>query len=118
MAIEYTRRLTNLVVQDLTIDGQVLTDCVVRVSWEYEGTDDEGYVGIFEGTMSFREDRHISVDNYIDYNTLTEEQIWSWIDARTTDVYAQHQKDIVQKQINRQKTVTEVDAENFPWVNT
>lgn len=118
MAITYTRNITNLVVKDVVIDGQTLSNCITQVTWEYTGTDENNANGTFIGTMSWdrNPNRWISANNFTEYSSVTEDDVWSWIDSRTTDVYLQHQKDIVQNEINRNTDAsTEMDSENLPW---
>jgi hypothetical protein len=117
MAITYTRNITNLVVKDVEIDGTTLTDAITQVSWDYTGTNANNVSGTFHGTMTWDRDptRYMSANNFTSYSSVTEQNVWDWVDARTTPDYLEHQKDIVKSEINRQKAQTEVESGNFPW---
>lgn len=118
MAITYIRNITNLVVKDVVVDGQTLSNCITQVSWEYTGTDENDVSGTFHGTMTWDRDpeRWISANTFTEYSSVTEADVWAWVDARSTELYVQHQKDIVQSEINRNtQTPTEVESGNMPW---
>jgi len=117
MAITYTRTITNLVTKDIVKDGQTLENCIVRVSWKHTGTDENNVSGTFHGTMSWdrNPDRYISADNFTAYTNVSEQNVWDWIDARTTDDYLQHQKDVIQAEIDRQSPSVEHEEGDFPW---
>jgi hypothetical protein len=115
MAITYERRITDIQTKDMVIDGQTLSDCIVKVSWEHKGTDENGVEGIFYGTMSWdsNPDRFISTSNHKPFINVSEQDVWNWIDSRTTELYAEHQKQIIQNEINRNTPAT--SQETFPW---
>ena len=117
MAITYTRNITNLVTKDVVKDEQTLENCIVRVSWDYTGTDENNITGTFHGTMSWdrNPDRWISASNFTPYPNITEQNVWDWIDARTTDDYLHHQNDVVQAEIDRQLPSVEHEEGDFPW---
>lgn len=117
MAITYTRNITNLVVKDVEVDGTTLTDAIAQVSWEYTGTNANNISGTYYGTMSWDRNptRYISANNFTAYTDVTEQNVWDWVDARSTTEYVQHQKDVVKSEIQRQTPQTEVETGNFPW---
>lgn len=120
MAITYTRSITNIVTKDMVVNGVALSNCITSVSWDYTGTNEDGVSGTFSGTMSWdrnpdRPDKYVSVDGHTPLENVTEADVWSWIDARTPDNYLQHQKDVVQAEINRNMPSTQMEAGTLPW---
>ena len=117
MAITYTRNIISIVTKDIVVANTQLNSCITSVSWEYTGTNANNVSGTFYGTMSWdrNPDRYIDPNNFTSYGSVTEAQVLNWIDARSNDLYLEHQKEIVKKEIKRKSPQNDIASGDFPW---
>jgi len=110
MAITYTWKVTGLKITNTN----TLSDVVIGTQWLCKGVDEDGNEGAFSGATPFKAS-DVNPDNFINYSTLTEEQVLNWIKAVVVGSYWDHVNEQINKQINLKKNpVTEINHE-FPW---
>ena len=103
MAITYTWKVTGL---KKNTDGTV-----VQTYWQKIGTDENNKQGTFSGATPFAGDP--AAEGYIAFESLTEADVLSWIQAIVVGGYEEHVNAQIQKQIDQQINVVEEAA--MPW---
>lgn len=95
-------------------DSGSVQNIVVQTYWTVEGTDADGYKGIYQGATPFQLSEFDSV-NYVPFEQLTEEIVLGWIKNVVNNLY--HYPSLIdskiEQQINRQKGV--VREVPLPW---
>lgn len=111
MSLTYTWKLTAL---KKTTSGN-LSNVIVGTRWECTGADEDGDSGVFAGATPFNL-ADVDPNNFISYETLTESQVLSWIQAVVVGQYKDHIDSVIQRQIDQKKNpVEEVSSGNLPW---
>lgn len=106
MAINYTFKIMRLEVAPL-LENEV--DVVTRIHYNYTGIDEDGNEGIFYGVSSAPSP---TSGSFIEFNSLTEEDIISWLN---TDTFTIHMQERIQEQINLKKVPMFVEKQ-LPWI--
>jgi hypothetical protein len=113
MAITYTWKLTSF----KKVSKAGLTDVVFQTYWEKEGTDEFGNKAKFVGATPF-DLAKVDPDNFVPYESLTEEIVLNWIKAVVVNSYEEHVNEQIAKQIDAiAHPVTDHSdyANTFPW---
>lgn len=103
MAITYTWKVTGI---KKNTDGTV-----VQTYWQKTGTDENGNEGTFSGATPFTGDP--TAVGYIPFESLTEDDVISWIQEVVVGSYEEHVNGQIQKQIDQKINVVEEAA--LPW---
>jgi hypothetical protein len=82
---------------------------VVQVYWTKTGVDSEGREGTFNGATPLEGDP--SDEGFISFDSLTEDDVLSWIKNVVVDDYANHVNGTIQRQIDRQS----ITMATMPW---
>ena len=109
----YTWKMKEIKVMDETnSDGKVLKDAVVRTLWEKTGKDNDGNEGRFIGATPLTA-ANVSESDFKELNTLTEEQVLTWIKAlvEPDTTYVAHINEQILKDIEQQK----ITQKAMPW---
>lgn len=113
MAVTYTWEVLSLKTKNETLgDGVVLPNAVCQTYWKKIGTDEDGNEGTFSGATPFSAD-NLSEENFLQFDTLTEEIVLGWIQGIVVDGYEEHVNGQIQKQIDEQ--VTPITDTAMPW---
>ena len=113
MSITYTWKMKEIKVMDETnSDGKVLKDAVVQTTWTKTGKDADGNEGVFSGATPLTA-ANVSESDFKALNTLTEEQVLTWIKALVEPdaVYVAHINEQILKDIERSK----ITQKAMPW---
>jgi len=90
MSITYTWQVQQFKVKNETNqDGDVLQDAVCSVKWAKHGVDADGNRGIFGGVTGFTA-YEVGAGDFVDFNSLTEETVLGWVQAKIVGDYADH----------------------------
>jgi hypothetical protein len=93
-----------------------LNNVIIGTQWELKGTDADGNFAFFHGATPFRAEE-VDPNNFIDYNSLTEETVLGWIKPAVTGGYWDHVNEQILKEIDSKKNpVEDVYGENLPWI--
>jgi len=75
-----------------------LSNFVTKITWRYNATNENGMTADIEGMTTFNE---ISQDPYIDYYSLTEEEVILWLNSQENILDLQNKLDnIINEKIN------------------
>lgn len=113
MALEYTWKITSL----KKATNSSITNAIVRVEWDYKGTDEDGDFGVFHGVTDF-DVNGIDMETFLPFENLTEEIVLGWVKNVVDGLYGfyEHMNGEINKQINDKKlTFDYVNDSNFPW---
>ncbi len=113
MSMTYTWKMKEIKVMDETnSDGKVLKDAVVQTTWTKTGKDADGNEGVFSGATPLTA-ANVSESDFKALNTLTEEQVLTWIKALVEPdaVYVAHINEQILKDIERSK----ITQKAMPW---
>jgi hypothetical protein len=113
MSMTYTWKMKEIKVMDETnSDGKVLKDAVVQTTWTKTGKDADGNEGVFSGATPLTA-ANVSEGDFKALNTLTEEQVLTWIKALVEPdaAYVAHINEQILKDIERSK----VTQKAMPW---
>ena len=113
MSMTYTWKMKEIKVMDETnSDGKVLKDAVVQTLWEKTGKDDDGNEGRFMGATPLTA-ANVSESDFKELNTLTEEQVLTWIKALVEPdaTYVAHINEQILKDIENKK----ITQKAMPW---
>ena len=113
MSMTYTWKMKEIKVMDETnSDGKVLKDAVVRTVWTKTGKDADGNEGVFSGATPLTA-ANVSESDFKALNTLTEEQVLTWIKALVEPDagYVAHINEQISKDIENQK----ISQKAMPW---
>ena len=113
MAITYTWRMREIKIVDQTnSEGKVLKDAVVQTLWEKTGKDDDGNEGRFMGATPLTA-ANVSESDFKELNSLTEEQVLTWIKALVEPdaAYVAHINEQISKDIENKK----ITQKAMPW---
>lgn len=115
MAVTYTWDITYIKKLD-SANGFI--NPVVKVGWKKTGTDENGLVGVFEGSIDFKLDS-IDPATYVPFESLTKEMVLGWIQSRVVGGYELVVNEKIQQQIDKQKgTPVELLPGQLPWETT
>lgn len=110
MSMNYTWKITGL----KRLNSPNIKNIVVQTYWKKIGTDSDGNIGEFSGATPF-ESSSVNVDEFIEYEDLTEEMVLEWIKGIVVGSYEEHVNQQIQKQID-QKINPLIETNNeFPW---
>tara|TARA_B100000424_G_scaffold44112_1_gene30158 strand:- start:610 stop:960 length:351 start_codon:yes stop_codon:yes gene_type:complete len=100
------------VMDETNSDGKVLKDAVVQTTWTKTGKDADGNEGVFSGATPLTA-ANVSESDFKALNTLTEEQVLTWIKALVEPdaVYVAHINEQILKDIERSK----ITQKAMPW---
>ena len=113
MAITYTWKMKEIKIVDQTnSEGKVLKDAVVQTLWQKIGKDDDGNEGIFMGATPLTA-ANVSESDFKELNSLTEEQVLTWIKALVEPdaAYVTHINEQISKDIENKK----ITQKAMPW---
>ena len=113
MSMTYTWKMKEIKVMDETnSDGKVLKDAVVQTLWTKTGKDADGNEGVFSGATPLTA-ANVSESDFKELNTLTEEQVLTWIKALVEPDagYVAHINEQISKDIENQK----ISQKAMPW---
>ena len=113
MSMTYTWKMKEIKVMDETnSDGKVLKDAVVQTLWTKTGKDADGNEGVFSGATPLTA-ANVSESDFKALNTLTEEQVLTWIKALVEPDagYVAHINEQISKDIENQK----ITQKAMPW---
>ena len=113
MSMTYTWKMKEIKVMDETnSDGKVLKDAVVQTLWTKTGKDADGNEGVFSGATPLTA-ANVSESDFKELNTLTEEQVLTWIKAlvEPDTGYVAHINERISKDIENQK----ISQKAMPW---
>ena len=113
MALTYTWKMRELKIVDQTnSEGKVLKDAVVQTLWEKTGKDDDGNEGRFMGATPLTA-ANVSESDFKELNSLTEEQVLTWIKALVEPdaAYVAHINEQISKDIENKK----ITQKAMPW---
>ena len=118
MAITYNWKITALSKTNTTD----LSDVIIGTRWECIGTDEDGIQGTFTGATPFKASS-VDPENFIEYSSLTEEQVLGWIknyvSGSSNTNYWDHVSDRIKKSIDEKKNIVQnVDNFDLPWAPT
>lgn len=109
MAITYTWKVVGLRKKNV---GD-LSDVVIGVRWTKIGTDENGNFGKWNGVTHLLS-ADVDPNNFVDFSNLTEEIVLSWVKPTVVGQYEQHIREVIEKEIARQKN-PEVEVTELPW---
>ena len=113
MSMTYTWKMKGIKVMDETnSDGKVLKDAVVQTLWTKTGKDADGNEGVFSGATPLTA-ANVSESDFKALNTLTEEQVLTWIKAlvEPDTAYVAHINEQISKDIENSK----ITQKAMPW---
>ena len=113
MSMTYTWKMKEIKVMDETnSDGKVLKDAVVQTLWTKTGKDADGNEGVFTGATPLTA-ANVSESDFKALNSLTEEQVLTWIKAlvEPDDAYVAHINERISKDIEDKK----ITQKAMPW---
>ena len=113
MSMTYTWKMKEIKVMDETnSDGKVLKDAVVQTLWTKTGKDADGNEGVFSGATPLTA-ANVSEGDFKALNTLTEEQVLTWIKALVEPdaTYVAHINERISKDIEDKK----ITQKAMPW---
>lgn len=119
MAVTYTWAVKAL----SKTSGNGLEDVIIGTRWECVGTDDvDNISGAFIGATPFKLDS-VDPDNFVEYSSLTQEQVLGWIkhyvSGSSTTSYWDHVTERIQKDINNKRgVIRNIDEFDLPWSPT
>ena len=110
MNISYTWNILSIYTRDNP--EQNLKDVVFKVIWEKRGTDDAGHTYGHVNVTNLELDPS-EIPNFVSYNKLTEDLIWSWVKSRLTC------EDAINQQIydNLETMVNPIKTPPLPWLS-
>ena len=112
MSITYTWKLTSFKKVE---SSNMLSNIIFQTHWEKIGTDEHGNTGRFVGATPFDPNK-VDPDNFISYNSLSEEIVLEWIKPVVVGEYERHVNEQISKEIEAKKTViAEIHPTSFPW---
>jgi len=112
MSITYTWKLTSFKKVE---SSNMLSNIIFQTHWEKIGTDEHGNTGRFVGATPFDPDK-VDPDNFISYDSLSEEIVLEWIKPVVVGDYERHVNEQISKEIEAKKTViAEIHPTSFPW---
>ena len=111
MAFTYKYEVTGLKVRD---QGGI-TNFVVQSYWKLTGTDADGNTGTFSGATPFTLDPNDNSGPRIPFESLTEEDVITWISdvVNGNPGYKEHIDIQIQKQIDDK--ITPITEPSLPW---
>ena len=124
--LEYNIPHQRALIKDLLINQNIYNDCITnttlsetinipkyiyRVDWEKTGTDEYGNVGTASNSTNFTFGELVN-KNLIGYDSLSEEDIISWISADNGNTV----DELIIQEILQKRTDVEED-DQFPWNN-
>ena len=110
MSLSYTYAVVGL----KTTSVNTLTNVITSIQWTLTGTDSAGNTGSFSGVTPYS----LNANTFIPFESLTETDIVSWIQATVSgdSLYFQHINDQIESQINiNTVTMVDVDTNALPW---
>jgi len=111
MAITYVWEIVNMETKDETnSNGDVLQNSVVRVTWKRTGTDETGSSHSFLSNSWFTS-ADTSVDDFINFFSLTEETVVGWIENKLTAGEILKIDNIIERRIDKKNTI----VRQVPW---
>lgn len=111
MAITYVWEIVSLETKDETnINGDVLQNSVVRVTWKRNGTDTDGVSHSFLGNSWFTSE-NTSVGDFVNYFDLTEESVITWLTNKIGSHEVQKIDDIIARRIDKKNSIVRTP----PW---
>ena len=113
MSMTYTWKMKEIKVMDETnSEGKVLKDAVVQTLWTKTGKDADGNEGVFSGATPLTA-ANVSEGDFKALNTLTEEQVLTWIKALVEPdaTYVAHINERISKDIEDKK----ITQKAMPW---
>ena len=87
---------------------------VVEVHWRVNGRDESGNKGFFLGVTKTNE---VDPNNFTDFDSLTEEQVLSWVKNSSETYSEEYIEEQIRLQISLQSIQT-VAQSDFPWMRT
>lgn len=111
MSINYVWEIVNMETKDETNEsGDVLQNSVVRVTWKRVGTDTDGVTHSFLGSSWFTSvDK--STDSFVNFFSLTEDQVVGWLTDKLTDGEILKIDNIIERRIDKKNTI----VRQAPW---
>lgn len=111
MTITYEWKAHQLKVQQETNkDGDVLPNAVCSVKWSKHGVDENGNRGIFGGVTGFSA-YEVGLDDFVDFESLTEETVLEWVKSKIVGSYAEH----VDQKITAMMQANKIQIKTPPW---
>ena len=93
-----------------------LSNVVIGTTWTLTGTDVDDYSGTFSGATPFKV-AELDPNDFIDYNSLTEDIVLGWVQAVVVGSYKDHIDEQINKQIRDKKNpVEEASGNTLPWI--
>lgn len=112
MSITYTWKLTSFKKIESSND---LSNIIFQTHWEKIGTDEHGNTGKFSGATPFNPNL-VDPNNFIPYESLTEEIVLEWIKPVVVGDYEKHVNEQIAKEIQTKiDVVVEIHPTSFPW---
>jgi len=112
MALTYTWKLNSL----KKTSAANLSNVVIGTTWQLTGTDEDNFSGAFSGATPFKV-AEVDPNNFIEYNSLTEEIVLGWIQNIVVGGYKEHIDEQIGKQIRDKKNpVEDVSGNTLPWI--
>jgi hypothetical protein len=114
MAITYTWGITAMK-KAPSLDG--LSDVITHVNFTYTGTDSEtdsdgnAYTAVFNGACPISAP---DSENFTALADLTEADVIAWAQANHP---VEHMQEVIEDNISKQKTPTNVEVEGMPWAS-
>lgn len=96
-----------------TVDTEQYPHIVIQAYWKKIGTDEQGVEGEFLGATPFSKEE-ISLEQFINFDSLNEETVLSWIAAKIDSKYESHINRRIQEQIDKKNSTTE--SPDLPWL--
>lgn len=110
--MNFSWEIVNMETKDQTnVNGEVLQNSVVRVTWKRIGTDSEGVTHNFLGTTFFTAE-NVESENFIPFFNLTEQTVVTWIEEKITAREISKIDDIITNRIEKKNTI----VRNPPWI--
>jgi hypothetical protein len=117
MGLQYTWKLEGLKKQN----SDELDNIIIGTRWKVTATDEDGVFGSFIGATPFKAE-DVDVDNFTEYESLTEEQVLGWIKSTVSGSastnYWEHISGRIEKEIYEKRyAVNDVSENSLPWAS-
>lgn len=87
---------------------------VIYVDWKKTGTDENGYTACFTQVEKL-DPANPSSDSYIPFDSLTEENVLSWVKSKVVGTYLMDVDHFIQRRIQEQIETIDNISDNLPW---
>jgi len=109
----YTHTIKSMKVRDVTHTGNTYPNTVVQTYWEYSANTPDGITGTFNGATPLTLDPTSNNFTFKTFDSLTEQDVITWIYNSINDGYAQHIQEKISEQIYSKVNI--ITEPSLPW---